>query len=175
MTNQPDTVIRQRDWTEAGLRAAGYHYYPRRKTLVMARALPGAEAPQRIEAAWDTLVAQAGDMICYRPEAGAALPDLAAYDRWPVRRDIFEQDYAAWEGPLPDTPSVRQLRAAGCQPYYKQAGCWARQLQEPALVQSLESPEPVRYPPGAWVCIGSQGEPWGQADAEFRSRYLVED
>ncbi len=174
MTDQPEAVIRQRAWSDAELQAAGYRYYPRRKTLVMARALPEAEAPLRIDAAWDTLYAQAGDMICYRPEEAAVLPGLADYDHWPVRRDIFEQDYAPWDGPLPDTPAVRQLQAAGCRPVYKRAGCWARRLQEPAWVQSLESPEPVRYPPGAWVCIGSEGEPWGQGDAEFRARYCVE-
>ncbi|MBN2471314.1 MAG: hypothetical protein JXN59_11360 [Anaerolineae bacterium] len=176
MAARTEPIIRQREWPAAELRAAGFRYYSRQKALVMARALPEAEAPLRIEAAWGALIARAGDMICYRPAEAAALPGLADYDHWPVRRDIFEQDYAAWDGPpLPDSPALRQLRAAGCQPYYKRAGCWARLLQEPTRVQSLESPEPVRYPPGMWLCIGSQGEPWVQTDAEFRARYLVED
>ncbi len=176
MANPPKIILRQRGWTKAELQAAGYCYYPRRKTPVMARVLLAEEAPLRIEAAWDTLEAQAGDMICYHPDTDAALSELADYDHWPVRRDIFEQDYAPWDGPsLPDSPALRQLRAAGCQPYYKRGGCWARQLAAPAWVQSLESAEPVQYPRGAWICIGSQGEPWGQSDPEFRSRYLVED
>lgn len=176
MTSDRGGVIRQRDWTETELRAAGYRYYVRQKQLVMARALPGEEAPKQIAASWATLYAQAGDMICYRPEGEAARASIDAFDHWPVQREIFEQDYVAWDGPpLPDTPAMRQLRAAGCQPYYKQAGCWARCLTEPAQVQSLESPEPVRYPAGAWVCIGSKGEPWAQPDDDFRSRYVVED
>ena len=174
MTGTPREILRQQDWTEAELRAAGYTYYMRQKQLVMARVLPEAAAPKRIETSWATLEAQAGQVICYRPESEAARASADDFDHWPVQPDIFERDYAAWDEPLAETPALAQLRALGCQPYYKRAGCWARQLDAPALIQSLESPEPAQYPAGAWVCIGTQGEPWGQSDSEFRSRYSVE-
>lgn len=158
------------------MRAAGFAYYMRQKQLVMARVLPAEEAPKRIEASWATIYAEAGSMICYRAVGAAAQPALDDFEHWPVRHDIFEQDYIPWAEPLaPLTPALLQLQAAGCTPYYKRAGCWARQLTEPTAVQSLESPEPVEYPPGGWLCIGSKGEPWVQDDEAFRSRYVVED
>ncbi len=169
-------VIRQRRWTPEELQAAGFRYYPRRKELTLARVLPEAEAPLWIETAWAVLEADAGDMICYRPEPGEARAALDEYDHWPVRPDIFAQDYAAWDVPdLPDFPAVRQLLAAGCRAYYKRAGCWARRLAAPTAVLSLESAEPVVYPPGGWLCIGTAGEPWVQPDASFRERYQVDD
>ncbi|GAB4571633.1 MAG: hypothetical protein Kow0077_08820 [Anaerolineae bacterium] len=170
---QTGDVVRQRTWTEEELQAAGFAYYSRRKELVLARELPAAEAPKQVKTAWDTLVAEAGSMLIYRPDSPEARASLDDYDHWPVDKAIFEQSYAPWDDALPETPAVRQLLAAGCRPYYKRAGCWARRLTAPTAVQSLESPEPVVHPSGAWLCIGVEGEPWVVSDAGFRARYEV--
>ncbi|MBN1963224.1 MAG: hypothetical protein JW910_01170 [Anaerolineae bacterium] len=170
---QPDDVIRQRGWTEQTLREAGFRYYERRKQLVLVRELPAAEAPKMIEAPWATLKAEAGHMIVYQPSYERR-ENLDDYDHWPVRRDLFDATYAAWE--VPDqtaSPGVMHLMELGCQPYYKFAGAWAKRVQEPTRIQSLESEEPITVPPGGWVLIGQAGEPWSQSDDEFRARYLA--
>ncbi|MFC1960247.1 hypothetical protein ACFLYO_06020 [Chloroflexota bacterium] len=169
-------VIRQRQWTDEELAQAGFTYYNRQKQLVLARKLPAAEAPKIIQASWATLTAEAGMIICYNPKTYAAMSSLDDYDHWPVQPEIFAQDYAPWDDPeRTSTPAEIHLIKAGCNPYYKKAGAWARQLTEPTYVQSLESQEPVQYPPGAWLCIGSKGEPWAQDDNAFRSRYIIND
>ena len=61
----------------------------------------------------------------------------------------------------------------GCLPYYKATGVWAIRLEEPRLIQSLESPRPVEVPPGRWLVIGSEGEPYHVNDRVFRQRYIV--
>ncbi len=165
--------IRQRPWTEEELKAAGFQYYWRQKQIVLARELPPNEAPKTIKAPWATLVADAGEIICYSPSYEAR-PTLDDYDHWPVRREIFEADYAPWDEPdRTTTPAEMHLLRQGCKPYYKRAGVWARRLTKPTYVHSLESTEPVLYPPGAWLLIGSQGEPWATDDQSFRSRYIV--
>ena len=40
-------VLRERNWTEAELVAAGFQYYPCRKRAVMARELPAGAARER--------------------------------------------------------------------------------------------------------------------------------
>jgi hypothetical protein len=59
-------VLRERNWTEAELVAAGFQYYPCRKRAVMARELPASEAPLAIRTDWDILIAGAGYRICFR-------------------------------------------------------------------------------------------------------------
>jgi hypothetical protein len=58
-------VLRERNWTEAELVAAGFQYYPCRKRAVMARELPASEAPLTIRTDWDILIAGAGYRICF--------------------------------------------------------------------------------------------------------------
>lgn len=168
-------VIQPKKRTEEELIAEGFVHYPRRKQLVMARELTAAEAPKTIVTPWDTLIAEAGDMICYDPgvERKASLDE---YEHWPVQRDLFDKTYAPWDEPDHETtPAEQHLRAAGCKPYYKSAGVWAKRIDEPHFVLTLESRGSVIIPAGAWVCIGEAGEPWSQDDDEFRSRYVVDE
>jgi hypothetical protein len=166
-------VIRQQDWSDDALIAAGFRYYPRRKQLVLARELPPEEAPKTISAPWATLVADAGEMICYNPSYERR-DSIDEYEHWPVNPAIFEATYKPWDEPERTvTPAEMHLLKSGCKPYYKTAGAWAKRLTEPVMVQSMESPEPIQLPVGAWLLVGVHGEPWGSADADFKSRYVV--
>lgn len=168
-------VIRQQTWTDEALRAAGFRYYERRKQVTMVRELPPEEAPKTIKTSWDTLVAQAGCMIVYNP-VYERLDALDDYEHWPVQPEVFHASYKEWDEPdRTTTPAEMHLLQAGCLPYFKYVGVWARQLTAPTWVQSLESPEPALAPVGAWLCIGVHGEPWVQSDEGFRSRYIVEE
>lgn len=170
------TVIRQRAWTKEELVQAGFRYYQRQKQLVLARELSAEEAPKTIKAPWATLTAEAGAMICYNAKGPSRLPSIDDFEHWPVQADIFAQDYAPWDTfDKTLSPAQLQLIQAGCNLYYKQAGAWAKRLTMPTYVQSLESPEPILYPPGAWLCIGTKGEPWVQSDDDFLSRYVMDD
>jgi hypothetical protein len=170
-TCRPMRVIRQQKWNDEELVARGFRYFPRKKQLVMARELPASEAPKTIVTAWDSLVAQAGTMICYEP-GDVVWPGLDDYFHWPVEKDIFGKTYRPWDEPnWTPTGAEAHLMSLGCKPYYKYVGVWAKQLTEETVIQSLESPEPVNVPPGAWVSIGVEGEPYALSDRSFNSRY----
>jgi hypothetical protein len=164
-------VIRQKQWTEEELVARGFRYFPRKKQIVMARELPASEAPKTIVTAWDTLIAQAGYMICYDP-GQVVWPGLEDYFHWPVEPEIFHKTYKPWdEADLTPSPTESHLMSLGCKPYYKFVGIWAKKLNEDALVQTMESPEPVTIPPGVWLSIGVEGEPYAMSDRTFHTRY----
>ena len=168
-------VLRKRDWTEAELIAAGFAFHRARRRVVMARELPASEAPRTIVTAWDTLVAEAGFMICFEitPERHDTLYD---YPHWPVNPDHFRGLYAPYDEPGWTPNAVEQhLLALGCRPYTKVGGVWAQRLSAPVLVQSPESPDPVTVPAGAWLCVAAQGASWGSpysmSEADFAARY----
>lgn len=166
-------TIRQRNWTESELKDEGYHYYERRKQLVMGARLPASAAPLRIVYELETRIAEAGDILCFDP-GSRTRRRLYDYDYWSVKPDIFKQTYRKWESAdwQPNPPQAH-LMAHGCRPYYKYVGVWAHQLAKPTRVQSIESPMPVRVESGAWVLIGTQGEPWYSDDEAFHKRYIV--
>ncbi|MEP7285593.1 MAG: hypothetical protein ABI947_07485 [Chloroflexota bacterium] len=167
------TIIRQRQWTHDELHAAGFRYFQRKKQVVLVRELPASEAPKVIKLDWDTLIAEAGSMICY--EAGDLLyTNLDDYYHWPVHPDIFRRNYAPWSQPrwIP-TPGQIRLMALGCKPFYKFGGAWAKRMTKEGVIQSLESVKPSIVPVGGWLLIGSEGEPWSTSDSEFRSRYVI--
>jgi hypothetical protein len=117
-------VIQPKNWTDAELKEAGFKKYARRKVVIMARRLPEAEAPMEIKTGQgDTIVAQAGYMICY--DAGD-IPhnQLNDYYHWPVEPYIFEATYQEWDEKLEMTPAMQRLLELGCKPYYKTAGVW---------------------------------------------------
>ena len=170
-----DSVLRQRNWSEAQLRAGNFRFYRRVRKLVMARELPANEAPLTIKTSWDTLVAEAGCMICFDP-GKEMREDLYDYDHWPVRRDHFRDLYSPWDEPdLCPTPARQHLIDLGCSPHYNRGGVWARILSEDTWVESDESTEPVRIPAGARLCIASRGSAWGapysMAEEQFRARF----
>ncbi len=163
-------VLKQREWTDEELQAANFQYYDVRKRLIMAKIL---DETIDIQLTLEVLTAGEGDIICYTPGTEPR-ENLDDYDHWPVRRDLFRQNYRAWNEPgwKPNAAELH-LITHGCRPYYKKVGVWAQCLQRPMYVQSLESPRPVLIPPGRWLCIGVQGEPYHMNDREFRSRYIV--
>lgn len=170
MATRTIRVLKQREWTETELTAAGFQQYAIRKRLVMAKMLEQAE---NVELTLEVLTAGEGDIMCYDP-GDTAYDNLDDYDHWPVKRDLFRQNYRRWDEPdwKPTNPEVFLL-AHGCRPFYKAVGVWAQRLARNLYVQSLESQRPVLIPPGRWLCIGVQGEPYHMNDRDFRSRYIV--
>lgn len=167
-------VIRQRSWTKKQLRAAGFQYFERRKELIMVRELPAAEAPKQIVSSCDEpLVVEAGYMICYSP-GKTRQSDLDAYEQWPVEPEIFDDTYSPWdETAWKPTPAVKHLMKLGCQPYYKSSGVWAKKVDEPCTIQSLESEKPFQVEIGWIVVIGVNGEPYSMTEDSFTSRYQM--
>jgi hypothetical protein len=168
-------VYQQRKWTDEQLRAQGFHYYKPRKRITMARMLPAAEAPKIIKTSWDTIVARAGYYIAY--VAGDKVQKmLDDYDPRPIEPHIFMQTYRPWNEPnYKPTPPEAHLLKLGCKPYYKIAGVWAKRLKEETWVQSIESSKPSLAPAGAWLCVGTEGEPWTVTNEWFHERYILPD
>jgi hypothetical protein len=165
-------ILKQQRWTEAALRAQGFHRYERRKTVVLARELQPSESPKRIKTAWDTLVAYTGFMICYDVSDGIIHANLDAYTHWPVDPAVFRKTYRKWGmTPWKPNPAEKHLLELGCKPYYKHAGVWAKKLKAPQWIQTPESIEPVIVPVGGWITIGVDGEPVSMTEIEFRKRY----
>lgn len=167
-TLSPQRVLRQRSWTESQLQAAGFHYYEPVRNIVMARMI---DESQEISATIEILQASSGDIICYRPD-GIRHRSIDDYDHWPVKREIFAKTYRRWEDPR-WRPNAAEgfLMEHGCLPYYKALGVWALRLPIAIYMQSLESPQPVVVPPGRWLCIGAEGEPYHMSDDSFHERY----
>ena len=166
-------VLRQRRWTEDELRDSKLKYYPPRKQLVMAHVL---EIPTEVKATIEILAASKGDIMIYDPGDTAKQATIDDYDHWPVNRDLFRKTYKPWDDvSWQPTEAEAHLIAHGCRPFYKYAGVWALRLTHPVPIQSLESKEPVQVPPGRWLVIGSQGEPYHMSDDKFRSRYIMPD
>lgn len=166
-------IITQREWTRPELLKHGFQYYKRRKQLTLARLLPEAEAPMHIIFPLETVVVEAGYIICYDP-GDEVRSELNDYDHWPVSRDIFRQTYRPWDEPSWEpTAQARHLMQFSCKPCYKFKGVWAKQLTQRALVQSMESSTSVVIPPGEWLAIGEEGEPWQINDDVFHTRYLT--
>ena len=171
-------TLKQRQWTDDELLAAGFHPYQRRKTVVLARELPPHEAPKIIRVELDTLVVPAGYMLCYEVNGGSPKPSIDDYPQRPVDPVIFSKTFRRWDEDFwKPTPAQRHLLDMGCEPFFKAVGTWAKQLDVPQWIQSLESVEPICVPVGAWVLIGVDGEPYSTTDEEFRKRYqpLTED
>lgn len=113
--------------------------------------------------------------MVYDPGDGIRQDSIDDYNHWPVRSDIFRRTYRVWdESNWQPNDAEHHLMAQGCLPYYKHSGVWAKRLTEPVWMQSLESVQPVEVPPGRWLVIGTEGEPYHEADARFRERYIVE-
>jgi hypothetical protein len=169
-----DEIIRPRKWTKDELRKAEFRYFPRRKQLVMAARLPETIAPLHIQYPLETVVAEAGDVLCFEP-ANELRTRLSDYDHWSVKLDIFLKTYRNWDQSdwIPN-PQVQFMMDRGCKPYYKRSGAWAKRLTEPTWIESLESPNPIQVPAGMWLFIGPSGEPWHGEDETFRARYVVD-
>jgi hypothetical protein len=167
-------VIKQKEWSERELTRLGFARYERKKQLVMVRPLRESESPMTFHWPNETFSVEAGYMICY---AAGDSPRTALndYDHWPVRPDMFDLTYRAWDDHnWTPTPPEQHLLSFGSKPYYKVAPVWAKQLTSPQYVQSVESVAPVLVGSGFWVLIGPMGEPWYQDDDNFRSRYIVD-
>ena len=165
-----DEILRQKDWSDEELKAAGFQYYEPVKRLVMAKLLV-EEKDVNIEV--ETITGKIGDFILYTP-GDKYHPDPDEYDHWPVRSDIFFKNYRPWDEPeWKPNEAEQHLLDLGCYPYYKIEGVWAQRLRQSRKAQSLESPEAIEVPAGRWLIIGSKGEPYNNTDDEFRKRYIV--
>jgi hypothetical protein len=166
-------VIKQHQWRKSELIERGFAYYQRKKQLVLAARLPESVAPMEIHYPMETVIAESGDVICFDP-GSETRPTLLDYDHWSVKMSIFLQTYRDWDESLNPTTSEAHLLECGCKPYYKSIGVWARRLQAPTWIQSLESPQPMLIPEGMWLAVGPEGEPWHIEDEKFRQRYIIE-
>jgi hypothetical protein len=168
-------IITQKDWSEAELRGNGFQRYRRFKQVVMVRYLPESEAPLTIYTEWgETLVAEAGYAICY-----TAGDDIQAtrneYFHWPVDPQIFEKTYRLWDvEDWQPTATEAHLMTLGCQPFYKAAHVWAKEIIDPIWIQSPEHQEPVEVGSGRFLAIGAQGEPYAMSTDDFNSRYELD-
>jgi hypothetical protein len=171
--NGKTKVYRQRKWTEEELVADGFLYYSPVKRVTMVRQLPKSESPKVIKTPWDTITATTGYYIAY--VAGNKLKaKLDDYEPRPIEPHIFHQTYKPWDvqGQKP-TRTEAHLLSLGCRPYYKTTGVWAKRLRESTYVQSIESAKASLAPAGAWLCVGTEGEPWTVTQDWFRARYLM--
>lgn len=166
-------IYQARKWTDRQLVEQGFQYYRPVKRVSMVRPLPDTEAPKIIKTAWDTIVARPGYIIAY--VAGDTLKStLDDYDPRPIEPKIFAKTYKPWDDPRwKPSPTERHLMLLGCRPYFKVAGVWAKLLKYDTYVQSIESSRPVIAPAGAWLCVGTEGEPWSVDDHWFHTRYLL--
>lgn len=164
-------ILTQRRWTHDELRALGFQFYRRKKTIILARQLPPEEAPKVIHVEYDTLVAPAGYMICYDPDDERVQPSIDDYPQRPVEPETFHQTHRQWDETWSPTPAEQDLLNAGCVPYYKITGVWAKQVSAPTMIRSNESVEPISVPDGGWILIGGSGEPYATTDGEFWERY----
>ncbi len=166
-------IYQQRKWTEAELIAQGFLYYAPVKRVTMVKQLTENEAPKVIKTEWDTVTATAGYYIAY--VAGDKIkPNLDDYEPRPIEPHIFHETYRPWDeqGYRP-TSTENHLSKLGCKPYYKTTGVWAKRLRKDTYVQSIESSKPSVAPAGAWLCIGTEGEPWTVTHEWFRTRYKM--
>jgi hypothetical protein len=166
-------VISQRAWTDDELRASGFAYYERKKQVVMARPVTAEESPLTLDLGSEIVVVDTDYMLCYAPgDEVKSSPE--EYGPWGVRKDIFNETYRQWDEPdWQPTPAEQDLLHHGCQPYYKAAGAWAKQLDTETYVLSIESSQPNVVAPGYWLAIGAQGDPWPIDDEGFRFRYII--
>lgn len=172
-TMDQQKVYIQRDWTDQELIADGFLFYQPVKRVTMVRLLPREEAPKTMKSSGNTITAEAGYWIAYA--AGEALKaTLDDYKPRPIEPDIFAETYRPWdETDWQPTPTEAHLQRLGCQPYYKIAGVWAKQLDAETWVQGMESAEPSLAPKGAWLCVGMQCEPWSITEAWFQEHYRL--
>lgn len=160
----------QRSWKEAELSALGFGRYETQREIRMARLVTERD---EVDITKEKLDVAAGYMLCYNPgkEARTTLKD---YDHWPVRFDLFHKNYKPWSlDNWQPNPAEKHLMESGCKPFYKAAPVWAKRLKKTVSLQSLESPKPVDIPPGRWLCIGLEGEPYHMANTKFRTHYIV--
>lgn len=170
--------IGKHDWSQEELEENGFEHVPRKKEIVMARELPDSEAPLKIRTAWgETLIAQAGYMICYNT-AEERQGKLSDYEHWPVEPLIFVKTYKAWDESFTPNSPQSHLIENGCKPYYKVAGVWAKTLEEDVYIQGVEHEKPVLVGKERVLAIGAEGEPYHMGSETFHDRYdarLLED
>jgi hypothetical protein len=148
----------------AKLRAQGFQPY-RKTSITYARQMGHGFRVQTKSG--DILTGAPGDYVAYSPTDD---------ERWIVQRDIFRDTYS--EHPL-DTRILslgdthHQLVRRGFRPYFNHQITWARKIDQPIRVRTLEGE--VEAHSGDYLCVGMQGEMWPQPGGRFESVYeLVE-
>ncbi len=140
------------------LLAKGFLPY-RKKTLTYAKRMT---TPFNIRlSSGEVIHGKPGDYACVSPEDGG---------RWIVDHEIFEQTYKAVRQ-IPNGLDAVQKRLLqhGFRPFAKHQITWARKLNKPLIVHTLEGD--VTAMPGDYLCIGPTGDRWPQKAARFEAHY----
>jgi hypothetical protein len=140
------------------LLARGFRPY-RKITVTFARQMNRRFRVQL--ASGDVLHGQPGDYGCISPDDGS---------KWIVARKVFEETYApARIKPADQTDRHARLLRSGFRPYRKHQITWAKKLNRPMRIPTLEGD--VMAQPGDYLCIGPKGEPWPQPSDRFEAHY----
>jgi hypothetical protein len=114
----------------------------------------------------DVIFGAPGDFVC---------TDHDTTERWIVAADIFDETYR--RVPKNDAPAKarnRLLEHYHFHLYRKASITWAKMIDQPMIVNTLEGP--VSAEAGAYLCVGAKGEQWPQLRARFEENYeLVEE
>ena len=138
------------------LRQHGFQPY-RKTTITFAKQMNTPFAVRLISG--DEIYGQPGDYACVAP---------GGEDRWIVNRHIFERTYEAHLLKL-DEPAQKRLVRQGFRPYLKHQVTWAKKLDKPKIIHTLEGD--VRAQAGDYLCVGTNGEQWPQKPGRFEANY----
>ena len=142
----------------AKLMALGFRPY-RKVTITFARKMP-AGFHVRLDNG-DVIRGQPGDYVCVSPDDGG---------RWIVEHDIFQQIYTSADPhSIRAESTTKHLSDEGFRPYRKPQITWARILDQPRRIHTLEGD--VMAEAGDYLCLGPQGEQWPQKPERFERHY----
>jgi len=142
----------------AKLLARGFLPY-RKKTITFAKQMP-ARFHVQLESG-DVIHGQPGDYACVSPDDQG---------RWIVAQDIFQKIYTPADPRKVRARSLEtRLRHDGFRPYRKPEITWARKIERPRVVHTLEGD--VIAEAGDYLCLGPKGEPWPQKPDRFERHY----
>ena len=110
-----------------------------------------------------------GDII-YGAQGDYVCTDQDTTERWIVASDIFVQTYKRIiKAKVPLDKRNRLLERYHFHVYSKFAVTWARKLDQPMMVNTLEGP--VSAQKGEYLCVGAKGEQWPQLRERFEENY----
>jgi hypothetical protein len=109
----------------------------------------------------DTIFGAKDDYVC---------TDQETTERWIVASDIFEQTYRrVQKTKVGHSERNRLLERYHFHLYRKFAVTWAKQIEKPMMIHTLEGP--VHAQKGEYLCVGAQGEQWPQMKDRFEENY----
>lgn len=164
--------------SEKVLKNLGFQRYNRRPRISMCRNLPIWEIPKEIKTQWGERqhAHVPGYIAVYDPGDDDTNTALHCMTHWFVERSVFARTYTMWDGDDSALNDVqRNLLNQGCLPFFKHAGVWAVEIDEPGCrIRGLEAtPEddPTPVPVGVMLMIGADGEPYFTDKEKFSELY----